>query len=485
MCGVKPTSFNLSPFGRRLLAEAVRRGEDRAGRAREDIDAENAARQTAGSLEDRIIARALALPDSPQMAQAIVGQVRTFRWLVIVALVLAFAAGMTSARLALGTGGQVNVLLALSALLGVQLLLLLLWLVLMLTPASKKAGPRGSLLGRGLMKLNQWLSRDGGGSEVALATGRVLGQGSLGRWLISAIGHGIWFSYTLGALVICVLLLAIHQYDFYWATTIVPGPAMMNWLAVLGGLPGGLGIPVPDMEVIRASRLGMDPGTGREQWSGLLLGTLVLYGLLPRGLLGLLCFWRAGRGMRRFRLDLTLPGYARLAPRLQAAARPLGRVGAPPPKAATPPPPPVEPLNIQGLIAVAGVELDSGGDWPPTIEGVDWIVLGRADDRDGQRDVLAALSSLPTPPGLLVVVVSLLRTPDRGTGTFLKQVAASAPVMVLLHESGRLRQRGGDFESRVAAWSTLAAGAGIGLVEAFDLNAPDEREALKRRLGYE
>ncbi|WP_404854095.1 DUF2868 domain-containing protein, partial [Escherichia coli] len=47
-----------------------------------------------------------------------------------------------------------------------------------------------------------------------------------------------------------------------------------------------------------------------------MVGVLLVYGVLPRALLGLLCLWRWKRGLAHLDLDLDDPGYSLLRERL-------------------------------------------------------------------------------------------------------------------------------------------------------------------------
>ncbi len=64
--------------------------------------------------------------------------------------------------------------------------------------------------------------------------------------------------------------------------------------------------------------------SARQAWAGWLVGVLLVYGLLPRLGLALLCLWRWRRGRATLRLDLNLPGYAQLRERLMPSGERLG-----------------------------------------------------------------------------------------------------------------------------------------------------------------
>jgi hypothetical protein len=77
--------------------------------------------------------------------------------------------------------------------------------------------------------------------------------------------------------------------------------------------------------MIRASGDGaLDIESARQAWATWLVGVLVVYGVLPRLLLTLFCFWRWNSGKAALRLDLNLPGYAQLRERLMPTSERLG-----------------------------------------------------------------------------------------------------------------------------------------------------------------
>src|SRR5690606_39967004 len=115
-----------------------------------------------------------------------------------------------------------------------------------------------------------------------------------------------------------LLWLAARRYDFVWETTILGGDTFIALTQAIGALPALLGFSLPDIDTIRASGDAAIASEGaRQSWAGWLIGVVLVYGLLPRLLLALLCLWRWQAGKNALHLELGLPGYEVLRQRLQ------------------------------------------------------------------------------------------------------------------------------------------------------------------------
>ena len=164
--------------------------------------------------------------------------------------------------------------------------------------------------------------------HAADAAARLKGSGEerdLSRWGLGVLVHGLWALAMLAALASLLLLLATRRYGFVWETTILGGDTFIALTQAIGALPALLGFSLPDIEVIRASGdAAIASEVARQSWAGWLVGVLLVYGLLPRLLLALLCLWRWQSGKGALRLDLELPGYGLLRQRLQPDSERLG-----------------------------------------------------------------------------------------------------------------------------------------------------------------
>lgn len=471
-------------FADRLLAEAVRVHEQGGSAPIEHDGAQAAARAAGGDFEARVVRRARALPEAKALDDALHQVRRAALLAVFVGTVLAVAGGAGAARaaLAVAPGHAVNFFLLLIGLLGLQTLLLLGWLIMIgARPHALAAGSLGGLVLAVGQRLARRLHRGPHAVSAARAIGAVMARGTLGRWTLSAVSHWLWLVFNVAALVVVVILLSARSYTFTWETTILSERTYVPLTEAIAFLPRLAGFTVPDAAQIAASRAGdRGPAAGdpsaSEAWSGLLVGALVVYGVGPRLLLLGLALSLRRIAARRYRLDLSRPGFARLRPGLVPETRSLGVVdaddaGAAPSDAA----PPVHGEPGTGPPVVVGFEIDSPeSGWPPARRDVHWNDLGIVDDRGGQQRAVAGLAGAAPRPSAVVVVADLTATPDRGMQRFLRELAAAggcAP-RVALTAGNRLRERSGRaaVDSRVKDWRRSAEAGGAESVVEIDLD---------------
>jgi len=174
--------------------------------------------------------------------------------------------------------------------------------------------------------------------------------------------------------------------------------------------------------MIRASGdAALDIENARQAWATWLVGVLVVYGVLPRLLLALLCFWRWNRGKAALALDLNLPGYAQLRERLMPTSERLGINDAAP-----------EQLHrvessvsehaSEGALLVA-IELDDQRSWPPALPKT-VSNAGILDSRESRNKLLEQLSRFP--PARLLIACDPRRSPDRGSLALIAELARNA-----------------------------------------------------------
>ncbi|WP_455229769.1 DUF2868 domain-containing protein [Geopseudomonas aromaticivorans] len=399
------------------LAEALRLAEEQHGPL-EDTEFCRLACSGGGDLRQRILARAglLARRDGLDLALQHWRQGAGLGLLLLAGLALLSGAGLAFA--ALGDGARpVNLLWALGSLLGLHLLTLLGWAL-----GFVCGGAAGSALGRLWLGLSGRLARDSRGALLGPALSLLLGRAGLQRWALGLFSHGLWLLALLAALLLLLALLATRRYGFVWETTLLPVDSFAALIQALGTLPALLGFPQPDLELLRASGEAVVGGeTARQTWAGWLLGVFVVYGLLPRALLALLCLVRWQHGLNNLHLDLEQPGYSRLRERLLPSSERLGVSDAAPPQLHQPQAGHAQAAS-QGALLVA-VELDDRRPWPPALPaGV--TDAGILDERSQRRALLEQLSRQP--PARLLVACDPRRSPDRGTLALLGELARTA-----------------------------------------------------------
>ena len=405
----------LTPLQNLWLTETVRLREEHAGPL-EDLEANRLARAAGGDLPSRIQRRALWLAERDGLTAALKHWLQGARLALVLLMIFAALSGAGLAFAALGQT-PVNVFWALGSLLGLNLILLLSWLLGLIF-----AGEHGATLGRLWLWLSEKMARDAKAAQLAPALLLMLQRKKLNRWTLGTLVNGLWLLAMLSALILLLTLMATRRYGFVWETTILSADTFIHVTHALGYLPSLLGFNVPTVEMIRASGDGaLDIESARQAWATWLVGVLVVYGVLPRLLLTLLCFWRWNSGKAALRLDLNLPGYAQLRERLMPTSERLG-VNDPEPAQLHRVESSVGELASEGALLVA-IELDEQRPWPPALPK-NVSNAGILDSRESRHKLLEQLSRFP--PARLAIACDPRRSPDRGSLALIAELARNA-----------------------------------------------------------
>ena len=405
----------LTPLQNLWLTETVRLREEHAGPL-DDLEANRLARTAGGDLPSRIQRRALWLAERDGLTAALKHWLQGARLALVLLMIFAVLSGAGLAFAALGQT-PVNVFWALGSLLGLNLILLLSWLLGLIF-----AGEHGAMLGRLWLWLSEKMARDAKAAHLAPALLLMLQRKKLNRWALGTLVNGLWLLAMLSALILLLTLMATRRYGFVWETTILSADTFIHVTHALGYLPSLLGFNVPTVEMIRASGDGaLDIESARQAWATWLVGVLVVYGVLPRLLLTLLCFWRWNSGKAALRLDLNLPGYAHLRERLMPTSERLG-VNDPEPAQLHRVESSVGELASEGALLVA-IELDEQRPWPPALPK-NVSNAGILDSRESRHKLLEQLSRFP--PARLAIACDPRRSPDRGSLALIAELARSA-----------------------------------------------------------
>ena len=407
----------LNPLHRLWLTETVRLREEHAGPL-EDLEANRLARTAGGDLPTRIQQRALHLAERDGLAAALSRWLQGARLALVLLAAVAVISGAGLAFAALGNGlAPVNVFWALGSLLGLNLILLISWALGLLF-----AGEHSASLGRLWLWLSEKLARDAKAAQLAPALLLLLQRQKLNRWAVGVLVNSLWLLALLSALVILLTLLATRRYGFVWETTILGADTFVAVTQALGTLPALLGFNVPTVEMIRASGdSALNIESARQAWAAWLVGVLLVYGLLPRLILALLCLWRWKRGRAALRLDLNLPGYAQLRERLMPSSERLGVNDVAPDHLHSISGGASE-LESDGALLVA-IELDDQHPWPPKLPA-NVKNAGILDSRESRNKLLEQLSRFP--PARLAIACDPRRSPDRGSLALIAELARSA-----------------------------------------------------------
>lgn len=405
----------LTPLQNLWLTETVRLREEHAGPL-EDLEANRLARVAGGDLPSRIQRRALWLAERDGLTAALKHWLQGARLALVLLMIFAVLSGAGLAFAALGQA-PVNVFWALGSLLGLNLILLLSWLLGLIF-----AGEHGATLGRFWLWLSEKMARDAKAAQLAPALLLMLQRKKLNRWALGTLVNGLWLLAMFSALILLLTLMATRRYGFVWETTILSADTFIHVTHALGYLPSLLGFNVPTVEMIRASGdAALDIESARQAWATWLVGVLVVYGVLPRLLLTLLCFWRWNSGKAALRLDLNLPGYAQLRERLMPTSERLG-VNDPEPAQMHRVESGVGELVSEGALLVA-IELDEQRPWPPALPK-NVSNAGILDSRESRHKLLEQLSRFP--PARLAIACDPRRSPDRGSLALIAELARSA-----------------------------------------------------------
>lgn len=132
------------------------------------------------------------------------------------------------------------------------------------------------------------------------------------RWYLGRFSHQLWLATLTGMLLAIIFLLIVRQYSFSWESTLLSDQALITLTQVLGWLPSMVGFDVPDSTAIVQSRLVTDamPLSVARQWAGLLVGSLLMYGIVPRAIAWAFCALMFRR--KKMRLDIKLPYYQKI-----------------------------------------------------------------------------------------------------------------------------------------------------------------------------
>ncbi|MGE3772082.1 MAG: DUF2868 domain-containing protein [Gammaproteobacteria bacterium] len=439
--------------------------EEAQGEPLRDPAIEAAAIAAGPDLASRIVARARAFCAREGLDAALVAHARRGRQALVLAVAAGAVIGLGTARLIPEAApARANVMDMLAALLAPNLVALLLWLVLQVAATLRGSGAAGSLLGRtlqrGLERLTRGLRarRDPRARAAQRAWFDYHAGTAAGRARLALLSHAFWLALALGAMLGCWWLLSLRQVDFYWGSTLLGPEAIGRIIETMARPVAALGLPVPAAADIAASRLDAvanDPAL-RARWGWFLLGALGVFGVLPRVLALALCGALVQIGDRRYRPDLSQPGFFRLRPVLMpepahtrvldpdegaARARPTAAVAAP----GRPPP------------SAAWVALERTLPAPR-----DALDLGTIGDRGDQQRLLATLAQPPAWPAL-VIHAPLAATPDRGVAQFVASLVAAArcPLWFSIATEDDETLPTTERAARIEDWRALAETAGI------------------------
>lgn len=411
-------------------------------------------------------------------------------------LVVINALGAITAAGSLDPEGDrpVNLFWILGGVLGGQTVLLLLWIVLALFGGRllRRLSLGGLLAGSTRLLASQLTprrdrtpsSRHQELDAASAAVTHVDFGGARTRWALGALTHLAWTLFNIGLLIGLVVILSIRQFDFGWETTIGSEATFECAAETLSWAPDRLGFDVPSPDEFKAARIDeavTDRSSAsdetRRAFSGLIIGSVVLYGFLPRLVLLVFCtaLWRRAR--RRWRPDIDSPSFASL--RSLAEPRPVAVESVQPigaDQSVDETQDLIDPERTARGSTIVGIELEPPScGWPPPCDATvtDLGVLASREDRAAISRRLAIAEHAPS---RLVVFADLSTTPDRGVARSIRQIhdaTNDALLRVVLTGGERFRNRSDArvLERRISDWVTMIDALGVeGTVTELDLD---------------
>ena len=301
------------------------------------------------------------------------------------------------------------------------------------------------------------------------------------RWYLGRFSHQLWLATLTGMLLAIIFLLIVRQYSFSWESTLLSDQALITLTQILGWLPSKVGFTVPDSAAIVQSRLVTDamPLSMARQWAGLLVGSLLMYGIVPRAIAWTFCALMFRR--KKMRLDIKQPYYQKILNFWQRHV-----VDADDFKAAPAPVAPKATVST-GKKLVALLEYPSQQDnWWQSGLNADMSShsnnsnisnvenFGIVDDRDDMERLTTYLDSHPVQ---VLLGIHSKALPDRGTLRKLDRIAEHAAdglIVQLLGDASTANtnvqeqdleiQSAENQDVRYQQWQTALAARKIGLV---------------------
>ena len=372
-------------------------------------------RHAEGDAESKINRRAEMIDSDHKLRDALthvrqVGQ--GLLWgLTLLCLVMGFGSG-----LGLLNQSGLNFFIVLASVLGLNTVMFGVWVVMLLLPKHKQTW----------FSPSWWIRGKDPVSQAILRLYLEAWQQPKARWAAGKISHRFWLATLGGMLIAMLLLLVVRQYTFNWESTLLSDNSFIRVVQGLAWLPELLGFPVPDTQAILNSRLHNHMASAR-QWSGLLIGSMVVYGMVPRVLAWSYCHWQTRAAAQPLPLDK--PYYQHLIQQWQTRVIDADTQ--------------TETVTIVPKISLS----DDGQKWAVMLErpwaeahwyrhvlGQDWLDKGTADSRDAVAQLLEQLQQHRVQ---LLIGVPAQTVPDRGMLrqiSRLAEAAQSGAVVQLLWE---------------------------------------------------
>lgn len=345
------------------------------------------------------------------------------RWLLVFLMIgsgIVLAVSLTPQR-----NPVISVADMLIGLLMVNTVFILLWLIMTVVR------PSGGGIGNTLLHLIQRRFMAADQVSVVQAYISLARRKQLLQPALSSISHLVWFIMLSSALLTLTLRFIGYDYQFVWRTTLLSEDhlaALVSWLQVV---PGWFGIAEPQIALQADS--GHDADRSTALW---LLSCLLIYAIIPRLLLGLVCYAQYKYRLSRLSMDWTLPGFAELKSRLATSifeAPTDNPAGVPPEIEVIPPrrPLPDKVTSAQsGWLCLEGSLPEHFSETQLSKAGVNYGLIQSRQQRSALLDTL-----LEQAPKRLLVFINPQLSADRGSLRFLAQLGYYTELSVFIADT--------------------------------------------------
>lgn len=411
------------------------------------------------SFENHLLHRAQKLAQQHHLSEATDHASGIVRACTVAAILFALMLGAGATLTAVAGGSTINIYWLLLVLVGFNCLSMALWLVGVTVRLD-------SLVSGSLSKVAAWLPMllSRADSTNASADRGWLAchfEGNVGKWRASLVTQQLWLAYLAAGLATLIIVLLARQFDFVWGTTLLSDASFVNLTSTLSKPLQAVGFSAPSAQQVIETRIGAGVALTAEHrynWGQFLIGALLLCGLLPRVLLGLISKFLLSRSQEEFALDYYLPYYVHLRQQLmpmrgesqivdadvQTASTSSENAGAASKD---------NPLSGQMPSSVywVAIELDSEVAWPPTQIAQEKTV-GQVVDRASLQIVLEKLRAENCTE--LAIAVTANRAPDRGLKRSINTLSDEVTLswLVLLQPPGNEPVT----DNRLGAWYAVA-----------------------------
>ncbi len=422
-----PTQVKRKRLFRYLQAEALRLHENTNG-GLDDTDANKIAINKADTLESRILCRADILACKTQLDKHLINWINASKFSVFLLWFFALISGIGVVVTALAHE-QINLATALIAILGLHFVTFIIWLASYLPIVQPVTA---------LSKLWLWLSKhisnNPNNSIAGQAFISLFTRTKSWKSLIGIISHSTWIAALSGAIVTLIILLSTRQYTFHWETTLLSPESFVALTKFIGFIPDLLGFTAPDQAAVTASLLGEQNSRQiQSTWSVWLIGSILIWGLLPRVLALLFCAYVFKKSTIRLSIDTNLKGWLELRDLLIPRHQIIG-IDKPATKENIQKHKSILPTSINKNVAIIGHELDPEIVWPPISLPKGVIDLGTGSSRYDHKEVRKQISQHTDLYILLICNPNL--TPDRGTIAWFDELRENAVDIKILCPEG-------------------------------------------------